>query len=282
LVLALVLPLGCSPAKSPAPTTAVAPEGISPLVTRAERALQDGDATAAIAAYEEALARTPWNEALRGHLAAARGERARQARERGDYAAAETDLRAALELRPDDPVLRTNLSVVLHERALGARGDAADRLREEARALAPEATPAGAARAEDVERRLDLAHELLQRGELEAGLLELAPLFAERPDYPGVGRLYAQALVRQGIERQERGDASGANAAFERAVGVYAELRACPVAPCQDPDVRTAHHDRIVNLLQADRDDDARAALAEAAAAGLRFPELERALRESP
>jgi tetratricopeptide (TPR) repeat protein len=281
----LVLALACARPEPPPPATPPGSEGISPLVTRAERALESGDVDTAITAYGEALQRTPWNERLRSHLAAAYAERSRRARERGrtsDYAAAEADLRAALALRPDDPVLRRNLAVVLRERASGSRGADADRLREEARALDPDADRGVVTRAEEVERRLDVAHGLVERGEVEAGLLELEPLFAERPDYPGVGRLYAQALVRQGLERQARGDADGASAAFDRAVAVYAALRACTATPCEDPEVRAAHHDRIVNFLQADREDDARAALAEAEAAGLRFPELRRALPVAP
>ncbi len=122
----------------------------------------------------------------------------------------------------------------------------------------------------------------MQRGEVEAGLLDLEALFAENADYPGVGRLYGQALVRHGLDRQARGDYDGADEAFTRAVSVYAALGACPRAPCEDPDVRAAHHDRIANFVHADRDDDAREALAQAEAAGLRFPDLRRLLGVAP
>lgn len=244
-----------------------------------------GDYDTAIAAYQEAHERTPWNERLRGHLAAAYAERSRQARARGsdaDFVAAESDLRAATELRPDDPVLRANLALVLAERAGRARGEEAERLHAEALALDPGIGASVPAGAEEIEHRLDLAHDLVQRGEVEAGLIDLEQLFAEQPDYPGVGRLYASALVRHGLERQAQGDHEGAGAAFARAVLVYAALRACSGGPCEDPDVRAAHHDRIVNWIHADREDDARAALADAEAAGLRFPDLRRTLEVAP
>jgi len=284
LVAALAFAAACASTEGRPTAPEASAEGISPLVTRAEQAAAAGDYDTAVAAYEEAFARTPWNERLRDHLAAAYAQRSERARARGgkaDFMAAEADLRAAVALRPADPVLRRNLAVVLSERAGRSRGEEAEQLRAEALALDPQAGATVPAGAEELERRLDLAHDLVQRGEVEAGLLELEQMFAEHPEYPGVGRLYAQALVREGVERQDRGDFEGAGAAFGRAVSVYAELDACAKRPCEDPDVRTAHHDRIVNWIHADRDDDARAALAEAEAAGLRFPELRRSL-ESP
>lgn len=285
LVAALLFAAACATPESSAPRSTSSPEGISPLVTQAEQALAEGDFDTAIAAYEEAIERTPWNARLRDHLAAAYAQRSQRSRARGggdDFASTESDLRAALALRPDDPVLRKNLAIVLAERAGRSRGADAESLRAEAFALDPQAGASVPAGAEELEQRLDLAHELVQRGEVEAGLLDLERLFAEHPEYPGVGRLYAQALVRQGIARQEQGDFGGAGEAFARAVSVYAALRACATAPCEDPDVRAAHHDRIVNWIHADREDDARKALAEAEAEGLLFPELRRTLGSAP
>jgi tetratricopeptide (TPR) repeat protein len=283
---ALVLCAACASSEPPGQAApARAPEGISPLVTRAEEALAAGDVDAAIAAYKDALSRTPWNERLQGHLAAAYAERSRRERERGSdrgLREAEQDLRAACELRPDDPVLRRNLAYVLAERAEQTRGEESQRLRAEALALDPEATAAVPPGTDEIDRRLDLAHDLVERGEIEAGLVDLEPLWREHPDYPDVGRLYAQTLVRQGQERQGQGDLPGAAASFERAITVYRELGACGATPCEDPDVRAAHHDRIVTWIHADRDDEARAALSEAEAAGLRFPELRRALGVAP
>ncbi len=131
------------------PTAGASSEGISPLVAKAEQAIAQGDYDTAVAAYEEAYERTPWNERLRAHLVAAYAERSQHARERGseaDFAAAEKDLRAALELRPDDPVLRKNLALVLAERAARG-GPEAEQLRAEALALDPlvgVSVPAGA------------------------------------------------------------------------------------------------------------------------------------------
>jgi tetratricopeptide (TPR) repeat protein len=173
--------------------------------------------------------------------------------------------------------LQKNLAVVLAERAARG-GDEAAALRAEALALDPEVSASVPAGAEEVERGLDLAHDLVQRGQVEAGLLELERLFAEQPDYPGVGRLYGQALVLHGVDRQAQGDHDGADDAFERAIEVYAALGACKRSPCEDPDMRTAHYDRIVNWIHADREDAAREALAQAEAAGLRFPDLRQSL----
>jgi tetratricopeptide (TPR) repeat protein len=284
LAVALLVAIACAGPQEDPRAAVPSSEGISPLVAKAEAAIAQGDYDTAVAAYEEAYERTPWNERLRAHLVAAYAERSKRARARGterDFAAAEKDLRAALELRPDDPVLRKNLALVLAERAARGR-EGSEQLRAEALALDPEVAASVPAGAEEIERRLDLAHDLVQRGQVEAGLLDLEQLFAEHADYPGVGRLYGQALVRHGLDRQEQGDYDGADVAFARAVAVYAALGACPRAPCEDPDVRAAHHDRIANWMHADRDDDARRALAEAEAAGLRFPDMRRMLGVAP
>jgi tetratricopeptide (TPR) repeat protein len=271
---------GCA---SRAPQQEPGPEGIGPVVARAEAAEAEGDHDAAIAAWREALERTPWNERLRGRLASAHAARAAVARGKGGAAAlmrAETDLRAARELVPDDATLRRNLALVLAERAERSADPAeAEHLRQEAAALDPTAV-AAAAGLGDVERRLDVAHALVERGQLEAGLLDLEPLWREHPGRQDVGRLYAQTLLRQGVARQEQGDFDGAGAAFDRALEVLRALGACRASPCDDPDVRAAHYDRVVNWLNADRVDVARRALADAEQAGLRFPELRATLGE--
>jgi tetratricopeptide (TPR) repeat protein len=268
-----------------APESPPAPEGIGPVVARAEAAEAAGDHDAAIAAWREALERTPWNDRLRTRLAAAYGARAAAARAKGGSAPlerAERDLRAARELAPQDATVQRNLALVLGERAARSTDPRdASRLRAEAAALDAEAAASTAALGDEVERRLDVAHGLVARGQIEAGLLDLEPLWREQPGRADVGRLYAQTLLRQGVELEEQGSFERAAPAFERALEVLRAIGACAEKPCDDPDVRAAHHDRIVNWLNADRPDAARAALADAARDGLRFPELSAALGEA-
>lgn len=266
-----------------APQQSVDPQGIGPVVARAEAAEAVRDHDAAIAAWREAFEKTPWNERVRSRLVGAYAARAAVARAKGGsapLARAESDLRAARELVPDDLTLRHNLAFVLGERAARSSDPAeAERLRAEATELDPAAAAAPATDAE-LERRLDLAHDLVLRGQLEAGLLELEPLWREHPGDAGIGRLYAQTLLRQGIARQEQGDYDGAGATFDRALEVLRGVGACAARPCDDPDVRAAHYDRVVNWLNADRVDVARRALADAEQVGLRFPELSATLAE--
>ncbi len=278
-LLALAGALACA---SPTPEAAPAPEGIGPVVARAETAEAVGDHDAAIAAWSDALERTPWNDRARSRLAAAYAARAAVARGKGGsepLARAEKDLRAARELAPGDAMLRRNLALVLGERAARSADPAeGGRLREEAAALDAEAAASAAGLGDEVERRLDIAHGLVSRGQIEAGLLDLEPLWRENPARQDVGRLYAQTLLRQGVELQEQGKFEPAGAAFDRALEVLGSLGACRSRPCDDPDVRAAHYDRVVNWLNADRPDHARRALADAQALGLRFPELSAAL----
>lgn len=254
------------------------------MVERAERALAEGDYETAIAAYTAARARTPWNDRLRVALVGVYAERARTAHARGDLEGvlqAESDLRSALELAPDDLVLRRSLAVVLADRAnRSMEPEVAARFRAEARSLDPEAEHAVPAGRPDVERRLDLAYELLERGQLEAGIFRLEGIYRDHPDHPGVASLLAQALVRQGNGHEDAGDHAAAAESFERAVAVYAESGACQ-RPCDDPGVRLAHNNRIVAWLNASRPEEARRALAEAGELGLSFPRLERALRSA-
>jgi tetratricopeptide (TPR) repeat protein len=262
-----------------------ADRGVAPLLERGQAAAERGQWDAAIAAYSEALERTPWNTRFQRLLAVAHAERAAQLRSAqpgaGGLTAAEADLRRALELDPADATFRRNLGVVLLERA-SYEGDAgrAAALRAEGAELAPDAAdalPAGFDR--DVERRLDLAVDLIERDQLELAIGQLEALRAEHPGRTEVASLLAQASVRAGNEAVQRREPARAAQAFERAVALYAQLAPCDGARCSAADQRTAHHNRIVALYESGDPVAARKALSEAEAAGLRFPELSQALR---
>lgn len=262
-------------------------QGVGLLVQGGEQAFDRGDYDEAIAAYAEALDRMPWNDRLVANLAAAYAERARRAREHPGVKPlerAEADLRSAVRLRPDDPVLQANLAVVLVERANRVMDPTlAGELRAEARRL-NSGVEAGVGLVQPLlERRIDLAFELLERGQLEAGILRLQALRRDYPESREVAMLLGQALARQATKLDARGEYAPAAEAFGRAVAVFAELGACEPAPCEpapcdEREIRLAHHNRIVAWLNADRPADARAALLEAEAAGLEFPRLRRAL----
>jgi tetratricopeptide (TPR) repeat protein len=275
--------LGCGsvpPEEQPAGAEPTASE----LLEAAESARGAGDHDAAIAGYREVLARTPWNERAKSALAGSLAERAAAVRlEPGvkgiDRAIA--DLREARELAPGDERLRRNLAVVLVERADRTMDPAEAALyREEARALDAEVASASPGRRSDIERRLDLAQELIERGQLDAGISRLDFLLREHPGQPDASRLLAQALVRRGTGFAQRGNHLAAAAEFDRAVATYASGGICSEVPCEDPDVRLAHRNRIVAWLEAPRPDEARRALEEAEAQGIDFPELRRALAE--
>ena len=235
-------------------------QGVGPLVQSAEQAFDRGDYDAAIAAYVEALERTPWNDRLVANLVAAYAARAESAREQPGVEPLEraaADLRRALELRPDDPLLRANLARVLVEQA--------NRVGE--RPL--------------LERRLDLAFELLERGQLEAGIFRLEALRRDYPESRSAALLLGQALGRLASQLEAQAEHASAAESFGRAVEVLAEICPCPPgesAACDGAELRLAHHNRIVSWINADRPADARAALLEAEAAGLEFPRLRRAL----
>jgi tetratricopeptide (TPR) repeat protein len=257
-------------------------ETVAPLVATAERAVAREDYDTAIASYGEAYARTPWNLRLKRALAAAYAERAAHSREQkrlGALRAAERDLRTALRLFPDDPALQRNLGIVLLEQA--AREMDASRagaLREEARRYAPdvvEETPIVQVR---LERRLDLAFELIELGKLEAAIGELERIHAEYPEHAGATRLLARAQVRKGTELAARANYEGAGVRFGRAVELYASLEHCRTGECERADLKLAHQNRITAWLNANRRDEARRALEDASLAGLRFPELRREL----
>lgn len=267
---AIVLSAACS---SPAPEEPEgAPRGIAPLVERAERASQRGDQDAAIAAYQEALELTPWNTRVARALAAAHAERGARKRAEGSLPSAETDLRRALELQPDDPDLRLNLAVVLIERAdVDMDSARATRLRVEAAQLAPQLHAGSPEVNALLERRLDLAYQLLERGQLEAGASRLAWMQADYPDEPRVRRLRAQAEVALGGRLYERGNFAGAADHYGQAVALYT---GCAAEVCSRQEVALAHQNRVVALFEASRIAEARAALDQAEKQGLRFPEL--------
>jgi tetratricopeptide (TPR) repeat protein len=282
-LLACLSPLGaCGGRGREAPEPA--PRGVAPLLEKGQAAAQQGEWDGAIAAYSEALERTPWNTQFQRLLAVAYAERAaQQRRERpgeAGLAAAESDLRHALELYPADATFRRNLGVVLLERAGYERDPArAAALRAEGTELAPDAAAALPDLQRDVERRLDLALELIERGALEAALGQLEALRAEHPDRPEVARLLAQASVRAGNASMQRREPRLAAPDFARAVELYAALAPCDGARCSAADQRTAHQNLIVALYESGDPVAARRALAAAEAAGLRFPELSKALR---
>ena len=260
-------------------------QGVGSLVQSAERAFDGGDYDAAISAYVQALERTPWNDRLVANLAAAYAARAESAREQPGVVPLEraaADLRRARELRPDDPVLRANLARVLVEHANRSDPERALELRAEARQL-DAALEASAGEVRPLlERRLDLAFELLERGQLEVGLLRLEALRRDYPESREVALLLGQALGRLASELEAQGEHAPAAETFGRAVDVLAELGPCApgeALACGEAEIRLAHHNRIVSWIHAARPDDARAALLEAESAGLEFPRLRRALR---
>ena len=273
---------GCAAPPPSEPEAAAPGLGVAPLVAGAGAAAGRGDYDTAIPLYRQALDQTPWNTRLLRRLAVAHAERAGQLRalpgETGLRGAAR-DLRRALELDPSDATFRRNLSVVLLELAPFARGGEAEELRSEARALDPDvaaraASPDGQPLQHEVERRLDLAFELIDRGQYEVGLRRLESLHGDYPGRGDVTRLLAQGYVLWGTGLAEAADREGAGRAFERAVELYGGMSPCDGARCSPQELRTAHHNLIVVLIESDRRADARRALDSAARAGLEFPGL--------
>jgi tetratricopeptide (TPR) repeat protein len=251
-------------------------------VSGAEEAEAQGDLDTAIARYRQAWERDPGNDRLRRALVAAYVERARRVRaEEGvsGLEAAERDLRAARQLAPEDPAVRQSLAALLADRATREMSqEKAQALRDEARGLDVGLSRTGEDYRPRVERRLDLAFELVERGQLDAGIERLEAIHAEHPGYPAATRLLGRSLARKALLRAERGRHAEAGALLDRAVGVYAELE----SPSELRDeIRGVHHNRIVAWLNAARPEDAQRALAEAEQAGFRFPELARVVGES-
>jgi tetratricopeptide (TPR) repeat protein len=262
--------------------SAVASPTLGDLLDRAEQARAVGDLDTAIAAYRQALDRTPWNPRLRATLAAAYAERASRIRDREGLPGlvrAEGDLREALDLSPDDPLLERNLAVVLVDRAVAeVDPERADALREEARALDPEVASVAAEHRPDIERSLDLAYEIVEHGPIDLGIEQLEARHASHPEHAATTRLLAQALERNAILHAERGQHEESARLLDRAVALYAELASRGSASGGDAGLRgeleRAHRNRIVAWLNASRPAEARGALDEAERAGFRFADL--------
>jgi tetratricopeptide (TPR) repeat protein len=256
---------------------------VAPLVARGERAASAGDWDAAVEAYQQALELTPWNSRIERALVATYVARASAQRSVGKAGLerAEADLRAALAIAPADPEVRRNLAVVLIDRASNEADDQRhDALRAEAGGYAPELVAATPEHRRSLERRIDLAFELLERGQLEAGIYRLERLHAERPERSDVTRLLAQAHVRHGSRLSSQQYYERAGLAFDRALALYAELGPCDGTRCDAQELLLAHHNRVVAWLSAARAEDARRALGEAERAGVDVTSLRDALLE--
>jgi len=254
--------------------------GVAPIVARAEAAVASDDLDSGVAAYREAYERTPWNTRIASSLVAALVARAEKARTKPGgsvgLALADADLREALAITPKQPGLERSLAIVLLERAALARDDAeVDHLRAEAEALAPDLTAQTPTVRLPIERRLDIAFDLLERGQLDAGIDQLQSLVREYPKSVEAARLLAQALVRKGGVQTQRADYAGARQSYASAIELYARLQPCDGTRCEQADLVLAHRNRISSALDAGSFDEARAALAEAKGLGLRFDDLE-------
>lgn len=263
--------------------TSAAPSGttgVAPLVARGDAAIAGGDLDAGIDAYREAFERTPWNTRIASSLVAAYASRAEKARTKPGgatgLALADGDLREALAISPEQPEIRRSLAIVLLERAALARDDAeADGFRAEANTLAPDLVAQTPALRLPVERRLDVAYDLLERGQLDAGLDQLDALVRDYPQSAAGSRLLAQALVRKGGVQTQRADYAGARQSYARAVELYARLLPCDGTRCDPAELELAHRNRISAALDSVNYAEARAAFAEARGLGLEFPDLE-------
>ena len=165
-------------------------ESVAPVVTRAERAMERGDYDTAIAGYAEALERTPWNTRLSTALVSAYAARAAHPAQSGrpGLQAAEADLRTALSIAPDDPSVRRSLAAVLLD--LSSHEEDPERslaLRMEARRHAPKLEANTPVVQLALERRLDLAFDLVERGQLDAAIDRLEQLHGEYPESANVG-----------------------------------------------------------------------------------------------
>jgi tetratricopeptide (TPR) repeat protein len=282
-IAALLVSLACAapqPAASPdAEANEQAGQTVAPLVRSAERSRESGDFDTAIQGYADAFARTPWNTKLKRALAVTHTERAADAREKGSLERAERDMRAALELYPEDPEFRHSLAVVLLERsAIEMDGARATAYRDEVRRLDPGlAIPDGMPNPA-VERRMDLAFELLDRGQLDAGIGELELIQRDFPREPTSARLLAQALVRRATQLTERENFTGARESLDRAVDLYGLITPCDGVRCTADELRIAHYNRVVTNIAEGRRAEARTALEEAQQQGLRFPDLAESL----
>lgn len=258
------------------------PHSVAPLIDKAERMRAHGEYASAITAYEQALERTPWNERIQLALAMTYADRAARSRREGQLGAAEDDLRKSLELAPGHPAPTGNLAVVLMERAnLEMDPERAAARRAEAETLSPGITSKTPVRNAPLERRLDMAYELVERGQLEAGIDRLESLHESFPEETEVTRLLGQSLIQLGAKQASAGNNVAAGRTLDRAVGMYREVPGC-AAPtwegCDRNEVRLAHNNRIVSWINAGERENARAALVDAQSMGLAFPDLARFL----
>lgn len=255
--------------------------GVAPIVARGESAIAAGDLDAGIDAYREAYERTPWNTRIASSLVAAYAARAQKERTKPGgakgVALAETDLREALAISPKNPELERSLAAVLLDQAGFSADDAeVDRLRAEANALAPDLVTGTPALKLGVERRLDIAFDLLERGQLDAGIDQLQALVRDHPESDPAARLLAQALVRKGGVQTQRGDHPAARESYASAVELYARLLPCDGTRCDMAELTLAHRNRVGSLLDAEAYEEARAALAEAQGVGVNLDDLQR------
>jgi tetratricopeptide (TPR) repeat protein len=279
-LLALVCAACAGGGDSAEPERARAEQGVAPLVTRADRSRARGDFAVAIDLYSQAYQRTPWNERLKQSLAVAYTEKAQRARSEGELRTAEQDLRAALALYPDDASFKRNLAIVLLESAQREMNESrAEQMLAELRTLAPDLEIPNRVTKGGLERRLDLAFQLLERGQLDAGVQELELV---RRDYPGEAapaRFLAQAIAQQADAFTSRQNFSAAGEAMDRAVALYKELLPCDdAARCKREEFAILAQNRVIAWSNAFELARARAALDEAKALGFAFPELEKAL----
>jgi tetratricopeptide (TPR) repeat protein len=254
--------------------------GVAPIVARAQASVASGDLDAGIAGYRAAYERTPWNTSIASSLVAAYVSRAEQKRSKPGGAKgldlAEADLRAALEIQPLQPAVEHSLATVLLERSALVKDDAeAARLRAQAAALAPDLAAQTPVQRLPVERRLDIAYDLIERDQLDAGLDQLDSLVREYPQNTAAARLMAQALVRKGDVETRRGDYKIASQSYTQAIEVYARLMPCDGTRCTREELEIAHRNRVSSALDGGNYEAARAALSEAKGVGLAFPDLE-------
>jgi tetratricopeptide (TPR) repeat protein len=272
---------GCGTPTDPAERAAIE-RGVAPLIQRGDVARETGNYDLAISSYREALERTPWNTRFARLLAVSYAERAAKHRETPGpegLRAAESDLRRALDIDSEDLTFKRNLAVVLVERArIEVDEERARAFREQAEALDPLIVASSPAVSLSVERRLDLAYDLLQRGQIDVGVRRLEALHAEHPGRVDVTRLLAQALVRRGQQAADRRDYPSARGALDRAVAMYDELEPCDGERCDAAELRGAHYNRLVVLIESNEIDAARVARDAASRLGLTFPALNREL----
>lgn len=274
----------CVAKSAPEPAASGGPgdtAGVAPIVARAESAIAGGDLDAGIDAYREAYERTPWNTRITGALVAAYAARAEKERTKPGgakgLALAEQDLREALAISPKSLELERSLAAVLLDQA-GLAGDDArvEQLRAEANALAPDMVAATPAQKLGVERRLDIAFDLLERGQLDAGIDQLQALVRDHPESDPATRLLAQALVRKGGVQTQRLDHPGARQSYAAAVELYARLVPCDGTRCDMSELELAHRNRVGSLCDAEAFDEARAALAEARGLGVDLDDMKK------